>query len=221
MRDILGFLLASRLHRCSLLFPFPVADLAMDTAAGAQAPPSQQLHHHTDDVAAHHQPQQQQQSLPLQQQHHQQDAATAAAYPPQYASSQPAHHEHQAPQSNQFLEPDTAVAGRFTEEWDASQRGSSILDHHGATTAMERSASVHSYAAGDDQNLPFRNNTLKKKGSVRRTSSRRSTRAGSVRSLAMNSSAADPEDAHSAFYCPVPTSGTPTNVLAERFQSKL
>ncbi len=191
----------------------------MDTA-GAQAPATLQLHHHPDSheySALHQQPQSQQQLQP------QLDAAVA--YPPLDGSqSQP--DAAQAHPSNQFLEPEHAVAGRFTEEWDASQRGSSILDHHGATADMQRSASVNSYAAGDDQSLSLRNNTLRKKSSMRRTassagrsSSRRSTRAGSVRSLALHS-ATDPDEAHSAFYCPVPTSGTPTTILAERFHSK-
>ena len=163
--------------------------------------------------------------------------------------------------------------GRFTEEWDASRRGSSIVEDHrslGAgnrastaasynqsselrpdqirknTGSMQRSTSVHSYNAGDDlalpvkessnlasssngnaqqleQKLPSRGNTLKKKGSmrkggsVRRSSSRRSMRAGSVRSLALHSGS-DPDEAHSVFYCPIPTNANPTDVLANRFQ---
>jgi hypothetical protein len=111
--------------------------------------------------------------------------------------------------------------GKFTEEWDASQRGSSIIDG----SAMHRSNSVHSalsYATGDEH-VPSRGNTLKKKpslrrgGSLKRSSSRRSMKAGSVRSLALQS-ASDPDESHSAFHCPVPTSGTPTEVLATRFQ---
>lgn len=92
--------------------------------------------------------------------------------------------------------------------------------------AMQRSNSVNSYAPGDDRALPQRGNTLKKKASLRRSgpgslvrsSSRRSARAGSVRSLALQS-ATDPDELHSAFFCPVPTSGSPTDVLAARFQS--
>ncbi|KAM3451264.1 hypothetical protein MY3296_005408 [Beauveria thailandica] len=118
-------------------------------------------------------------------------------------------------------------SGRFAEEWDASQRGSSIIDGHNLNNklAMQRTASISSYAAGDDANLPIRNgNTLRKKSSIRRTgslgrsASRRSNRAGSVRSLALQSSS-DRDESHSAFYCPVPTSGNPTIVLAERFQT--
>lgn len=123
--------------------------------------------------------------------------------------------------------------GRFVEEWDASQRGSSIIDgRNGArpesSSAMHRSNSVHSFNPGDDQqqgaaSLPSRGNTLKKKnsmrrtGSLRRSGSRRSMRAGSVKSLALHS-ASDPNEAQSAFFCPVPTSGNPTEVLINRFQ---
>lgn len=113
--------------------------------------------------------------------------------------------------------------GRFIEEWDNSQRGSSIID--GNHSSMQRSASIHSYNPGDDQNLPSRHNTLKKKSSLRRgnslrpSSSRRSMRAGSVKSLALQS-ATDPDEARSAFHCPVPTSGNPTEGLSNRFQCK-
>ncbi|GKT82804.1 PH domain-containing protein [Colletotrichum tofieldiae] len=77
---------------------------------------------------------------------------------------------------------------------------------------------------GGSPEPPSRHNTLKKKnslrrnGSLKRSSSRRSMKAGSVRSLALQSSN-DPDEVHSAFYCPVPTSGNPTEALATRFQS--
>jgi hypothetical protein len=42
-----------------------------------------------------------------------------------------------------------------------------------------------------------------------------------VRSLALQStSGGDTDEAHSAFYSPVPTTGNPTEVLANRFQCK-
>jgi hypothetical protein len=72
--------------------------------------------------------------------------------------------------------------------------------------------------------LPERRNTLKKKaslrrsGSLKRSSSRRSMRAGSVRSLALQSSL-DPDELYNVFHCPVPTSGNPTDGLADRFQA--
>jgi len=116
--------------------------------------------------------------------------------------------------------------GRYPEDWDASQRGGgSVLDGTSGTT-MHRTMSYVSNAGGDELQLPSRSNTLKKKASLRRSSSlrrsgsRRSMKAGSVRSLALQSSS-DPDEAHSAFYCPVPTSGNPTDVLANRFQGEL
>ncbi|KAH7349578.1 hypothetical protein B0T11DRAFT_201461, partial [Plectosphaerella cucumerina] len=114
------------------------------------------------------------------------------------------------------------TSGKFTEEWDASQRGSSII--HGHSSNMQRSNSYSSNAGDDHLNLPSRGNTLKKKnslrrnGSMKRSGSRRSMQAGSVRSLALQSTS-DPDEAHSAFHCPVPTEGNPTEVLATRFQS--
>lgn len=113
--------------------------------------------------------------------------------------------------------------GIFTEEWDASQRGASILDDHSAN--MQRPSSYHAGYDEDHISLPSRGNTLKKKSSLRRNASlgrsgsRRSMKAGSVRSLALQSTS-DPDEANSAFYCPVPTSGSPTEVLANRFNGE-
>ncbi|RGP78516.1 hypothetical protein FLONG3_3332 [Fusarium longipes] len=122
-------------------------------------------------------------------------------------------------------QPQSRQPGRFTEEWGAAQRGTSLLFDYSPNGAnMQRSNSVHSYVSGDDQQLPARQNTLKKKSSVRRngslkrSGSRRSMRAGSVRSLALQSSS-DHDEGHSAFYCPVPTSGNPTETLSNRFQN--
>ncbi|KAM0285493.1 hypothetical protein ACHAQH_001443 [Verticillium albo-atrum] len=126
------------------------------------------------------------------------------------------------PQGSSLAVP-SANHGRFTEEWDASQRGSSIIDGHTANN-MQRSNSYASNSGEDHLSLPSRGNTLKKKGSLRRNASlkrsgsRRSMNAGSVRSLALQSTS-DPDEGHSAFHCPVPTTGNPTEVLATRFQS--
>lgn len=121
------------------------------------------------------------------------------------------------------LAPTSSNNGRFTEEWDASQRGSSIVDGR-TPSKMQRSNSFNSNAGEDHLSLPSRGNTLKKKnslrrsGSLKRSGSRRSMKAGSVRSLALQSTS-DPDEAHSAFHCPVPTSGNPAEVLSSRFQS--
>lgn len=129
---------------------------------------------------------------------------------------------------------------KFTEEWDASVRGDSVVDgptsqqNNYQHSTMQRSNSISSRPeilnTGDGASTHAislsRGNTLKKKnslrrsGSLKRSSSRRSMKAGSVRSLALQSSH-DSDEVHSAFYCPVPTSGSPTEILAERFQCRL
>jgi len=113
----------------------------------------------------------------------------------------------------------TQQYGRFTEDWDASVRGESIVDG----PSMQRSNSVMSQ--GGEAYLPSRGGTLKKKPSLKRGSSlrrnnsgKRSSRAGSVRSLALQTPG-DVDEMHSAFFSPVPTSGNPTEILANRFQA--
>jgi hypothetical protein len=108
--------------------------------------------------------------------------------------------------------------GRFNEEWDASQRGSSIID---GGLAMHRSISN---ASQGETLPPSRGGTLKKKASLRRgnslkrSGSRRSSRAGSVRSLALQP---EGNEMYSAFFSPIPTGGNPTEILANRFTRKL
>ncbi|KAK5653592.1 hypothetical protein OQA88_8854 [Cercophora sp. LCS_1] len=137
-------------------------------------------------------------------------------------------HITQAQPDNTLLDAPIATRpnGRFTEEWDASQRGSSIVvDGASPVNNMHRTSSFAGSVIGDGSVSLSRGNTLKKKaslrrsGSLKRSGSRRSMKAGSVRSLALQSSPADQDPSHSAFHCPVPTSGTPTEVLANRFQA--
>ncbi|KAL2873224.1 phosphatidylinositol 4,5-bisphosphate-binding protein [Colletotrichum sp. CLE4] len=150
------------------------------------------------------------QSVSLQTQHFPQGGDSAYYDPPTAASNY----------NNNLVVPSATTQGKFTEEWDASQRGSSIIDG----SNMPRSNSFVSNTGDDHLSLPSRHNTLKKKnslrrnGSLKRSSSRRSMKAGSVRSLALQSSN-DADEVHSAFHCPVPTSGNPTEALANRFQS--
>ncbi|KAG9249161.1 hypothetical protein BJ878DRAFT_537588 [Calycina marina] len=121
--------------------------------------------------------------------------------------------------SNQLHATDSAPqhGGRFTEDWDASVRGGSIVDG----PSMQRSGSAMSQG---ETLLPSRGGTLKKKASLKRGSSlrrsvsRRSSRAGSVRSLALQPSG-DDDEIRSAFFSPVPTAGNPTEILANRFQA--
>lgn len=138
---------------------------------------------------------------------------------------------------------------KFNEEWDASVRGSSIIDGPPAQHSYyqqqqqqlrQRSQSPNMQHANPTSSRSeiiaadstsahgislSRGNTLKKKNSLRRSaslkrsSSRRSMKAGSVRSLALQSSH-ERDEIHSAFHCPVPTSGAPTEILSQRFQGK-
>lgn len=107
-------------------------------------------------------------------------------------------------------------------------------DHPHTSTAMDLGAvpELHRSASQMSQSqiqAPSRGGTLKKKSSLKRTSSlmrtssRRSSRAGSVRSLALGEKEkyGQSEETNSVFYCPIPTSGNPTELLANRFQGTL
>ena len=96
--------------------------------------------------------------------------------------------------------------------------GSSAIgesDTHHATSTMSQSHTL----------TPSRGGTLKKrqslsrKNSLKRSGSTRNSRPASVKSLTF----ADDVGAHgsemnSAFFTPVPTTGSPTDILANRFQ---
>lgn len=126
--------------------------------------------------------------------------------------------------TNVMNQSQSAYPSRFNEEIDLSHRGSPIIMDTAAGNGggLQRSESQMSHNSA----APTRGGTLKKKpslsrkGSLRRSGSRRSLRAGSVRSLKLGEKekyAAD--DANSAFYVPIPTSGNPTEELANRFQA--
>ncbi|MCJ1351674.1 MAG: hypothetical protein MMC33_001658 [Icmadophila ericetorum] len=113
---------------------------------------------------------------------------------------------------------------RFNEDFDASRRGSSIVDVDGLGSGhLQRADSTISQS---NTLTPSRGGTLKKKqsikrtGSLKRSSSRKSLRAGSL-SLGEKEKYSDGhgDEMNSAFYTPVPTSGNPTDILANRFQA--
>ncbi|KAH3910700.1 hypothetical protein HBI56_189390 [Parastagonospora nodorum] len=113
--------------------------------------------------------------------------------------------------------------GRFEESFDASTRGHSILDGD----LPQRSASRASRGSTtlNQGSTPSRSGTLKKKGSVKRTGSlkrsgsRRSMHAGSIRGVTLDDQEGGYDREDSVFYTPVPTKGSPTETLAERFQT--
>lgn len=133
--------------------------------------------------------------------------------PSDFAVSQPTH----------ITEPSAlGYTSRFNEDMDVSRRGSAVIDGFSAgASGLQRSDSQASYASA----APSRSGTLKKKpslsrkGSLKRTGSRRSMRAGSVKSLSLGEKEKyGDEDPGSAFYVPIPTTGSPTDELANRFQ---
>lgn len=95
--------------------------------------------------------------------------------------------------------------------------------------ALNRSASSASTAYNRDAVTPSRSGTLKKKSSIsrksslKRSGSRKSMTAGSIKGVGFAGDAAgfDPEDYNSALFTPIPTTGSPTEILANRFQGKL
>ena len=111
--------------------------------------------------------------------------------------------------------------GRFEEDFDARTRGSSVIDGDMHQRSSSRSSTLNQGAT------PSRSGTLKKKNSVKRASSmkrsgsRRSMHAGSIRGVTIDDQEHGYDREDSVFYTPVPTKGTPTEILAERFQSML
>lgn len=113
-----------------------------------------------------------------------------------------------------------------SQELHSSQRDSTLVDS-GVAGDMRRSSSTMSQS---HTLTPSRGGTLKKKkslsrkGSVKRSGSRRNSYAGSIKGLDVGDSqydAVDDEQMHNAFFKPVPTTGSPTEILANRFQGSL
>ncbi|KAJ6201441.1 hypothetical protein J3E72DRAFT_180176 [Bipolaris maydis] len=114
---------------------------------------------------------------------------------------------------------DRSRLGRFEEDFDAPTRGTSVIDADMHPRSSSRSSTLN-------QGLtPSRGGTLKKKGSVKRSASlkrsgsRKSLHAGSIRGVATDDQERGYDRENSVFYTPVPTKGSPTEILAERFQT--
>lgn len=130
----------------------------------------------------------------------------------------PGHPVDASPLSQSLQPQQSQRLGRFEENFDARTRGSSVLgDGDVPQRSASRASTLNQGAA------PSRSGTLKKKssvkrsGSLKRSGSRRSTHAGSIRGVSIDDD--DRVGRHnSVFYTPVPTSGSPTEILANRFQ---
>ncbi|KAK3720618.1 phosphatidylinositol 4,5-bisphosphate-binding protein [Vermiconidia calcicola] len=125
-----------------------------------------------------------------------------------------------SPISQSMSSPQGLSGGAFHEDFDASRPGSVI--HNDGSGGADRATSTATTAV--PASAPSRSNTLKKKSSVRRTgslkrsSSRKSMNAGSVAGRE-HGHADTSKEYNSAFSTPVPTHGAPTEVLANRFQA--
>jgi hypothetical protein len=104
-------------------------------------------------------------------------------------------------------------------------RGSTVQQLEGA--GLHRTASGASVSGHGGTGGVSKSNTLKKKSSVggglsrksslKRSNSRRSIHAGSIKGVTVTDDMGGHEE-NSVFYTPVPTTGTPTELLVNRFQ---
>ncbi|KAF2007944.1 hypothetical protein P154DRAFT_419475 [Amniculicola lignicola CBS 123094] len=129
----------------------------------------------------------------------------------------PSHPQDSSPLSQSYPQPQRY--GRFEEDFDAKTRGSSVL----MDDSMQRSASRASTL--NQGATPSRSGTLKKKNSVKRSASlkrsgsRSSKYAGSIRGVSTEDNERGSSKHNNVFFTPVPTSGSPTEILANRFQA--
>ena len=106
--------------------------------------------------------------------------------------------------------------------------GNTMVGHPGSSTAGE--SDTHNVTSTMSQShtlTPSRGGTLKKrqslsrKNSLKRTGSRKDSRPASVKSLTFADDVGGyGSEMTSAFFTPVPTTGSPTEILANRFQGR-
>ncbi|GME35976.1 hypothetical protein GTA08_BOTSDO06697 [Neofusicoccum parvum] len=109
--------------------------------------------------------------------------------------------------------------GRFNEDFDASQRGSSILDGDTIQRSSSRASQRSLGGTVSRSGTLKKKNSVSRKGSLKRSGSRRSMRAGSIKGVPMQDDTTDPNSFNNVFQTPVPTTGTPTDILVNRFQA--
>lgn len=104
-----------------------------------------------------------------------------------------------------------------------------VVGHPGSSTVGESDTHQAISTMSQSHTLtPSRGGTLKKrqslsrKNSLKRSGSRKNSRPGSVKSLTFaDDVAGHGSEMNSAFFTPVPTTGSPTEILANRFQGKV
>ena len=114
----------------------------------------------------------------------------------------------------------TSAAYSYAAGDDFEDAGPTVQQLEGAGLHRTASSSSKAGAANVSRtNTLTKKNTLSRKSSLKRSGSRKSLAAGSIKGVQID----DPKRAvgdeyNSAFYCPVPTTGSPTEILANRFQ---
>jgi hypothetical protein len=89
------------------------------------------------------------------------------------------------------------------------QRPTSAASHRSTTSAT---------SGVSRSNTLRKQKSLSRKTSLKRSSSRRSVRAGAIGGITYNDTSG--EDTRNVFYTPVPTLGSPTEILTSRFQGR-
>ena len=116
----------------------------------------------------------------------------------------------------QHAEHDKDFDGDATQHGSSTVGGESSGDLRRGDSIMSQS---HTLTPSRGGTLKKRQ-SLKKKSSLRRNVSGKNSRPGSIRSFGGEKEAYDEDQAelNNAFFTPVPTAGSPTEILANRFQ---
>jgi hypothetical protein len=109
------------------------------------------------------------------------------------------------------------LAQSFEMSRSASQSG--LYEDYTDTTGTVADGPLHrspSAASMSRSNILRKQKSLSRRNSLKRSSSKRSVRAGSIGGITYDDTSGI--DKRSVYYTPVPTSGAPTEILANRFQ---
>ena len=166
--------------------------------------------------------------------------ANSASRPVSYVGTHVTHHtdapsHYEASHTHHNDASSTYEAPQTLPEEPSALSHTDELDHevHNTSEQAPELPRNDSHISGTQTLTPSRGGTLKKKssvlhksGSVKRSASKRSSYAGSVRGVQLGEAEkeqekyGETEETNSVFYCPVPTTGNPTELLATRFQGR-